>query len=269
VDWVYHPDSAEVQYANTVVREQGVQPALPRGKNDKGSCASDQFAGAPLYTSAVFDAGEQINLAQWQIQFSKYLQGKYGYNIRWYVHCTDGAWGQPGKMLVQRIAGAKAAGRKVVETGWKYGQPAPAVAAKPDDDPEPKPAPAPPPPKTDNRELATADGNAALTQCQNDRLVSGAFDCYMVQRAVYNYRMEKGAVPATVAELLSGDRLDCSGCINAMNTEMWASNRAMSNGFTLDKSKCVGPKFLASLKAKPYVNRAAELFAAALKACPK
>ena len=269
VDWPYHPDSAEVAFASTAVREQGGRtPAMPRDKNDKAYCASDQFAGAPLYTSAVWDVGGQVNLAEWQIAFSKYLQGKYGYNVRWYVYCTNNGRGNPARLVAARIAGAKAAGRKVIETGWKYGQPA-AVAAKPDDDPEPKPAPAPPPPKADNRQLAAADGAAALTQCQNDRLVSGAFDCYMVQRAVYNYRMEKGAVPATVAELLSGDRLDCSGCINTMNTEMWAANRAMSNGFTLPKSKCVGEKFLASIKAKPYVNRAAELFDAALKACPK
>lgn len=270
VDWPYQPDSAEVAFSYTAVREQGQEVVMPRGKNDKAYCASDQFAGAPLYTSAVFDIDDQaVNLAQWQIAFSKYLQGKYGYNVRWYVYCTDEGRGQPARLVAARIAGARAAGRKVIETGWKYGQAAAAVAAKPDDDPEPKPAPAPPAPKTDNRQLATADGSAALTQCQNDRLISGAFNCYMVQRAVYNYRMEKGAVPATVAELLSGDRLDCSGCINAMNTEMWASNRAMSNGFTLDKSKCVGQKFLASIKARPYVNRAAELFAAALKACPK
>jgi hypothetical protein len=194
----------------------------------------------------------------------KFLAAKYGYKGQGVdvtkqnpVHCGNGSWGDPARMVRARIAGATAAGRKIVETGWKPGDAASAAA------------PAPPAaPSAELREAATKDGAEAKTFCQNDRMLNGALDCYMVQRTVYNYRMANGP-GLSVAELLANDKLDCTNCINPMNADMWATSRAQSNGFSLPKAKCVGPKFVAALKAKPYVNRVKELFEAAMKACPK
>jgi len=263
VTWAYQPDSAEVQFSfNAQPSEGGYGPAYKLGPNDKGFCVTESFS-TPMYISSVFDLPTP-GLGEAPRAWTKFLAAKYGYKGQGVdptkqnpTHCGDGGWGDPARMVRARIAGAKAAGRKIVETGWKPGDAAPAAA------------PAPPaPPSAELREAATKDGSEALTFCQSDRMLNGALNCYMVQRTVYNYRMANGP-GLSVAELLANDKLDCTNCINPMNADMWATSRAQSNGFSLPKAKCVGPKFVAALKAKPYVNRVKELFEAAMKACPK
>lgn len=268
VAWSYNPDSAEVEFSYTALGEQGGHgPDLPKRKDDEGFCLTDNYA-EPLYTSAVFPVpASGANLGAWQIAWMKYLGGKYGFKGE--VYCSNNGRGDPRRMVAARIKGAKDTGRKVIETGWSYTAPA-AVAAKPDDDPEPpKPGAPPPPPSAQLRDAAAKTSSEALGACQNDRLVSGAFDCYMVQRMVYNYIIAHPADATTpAAAFLANDKLDCKDCINQF-AETWASNRAMSNGYSGPKSHCVGPKFLAAIKAKPYANRVKEFFDAAMKACPK
>ena len=107
--------------------------------------------------------------------------------------------------------------------------------------------------------------------CNNDRIVSGAFDCSMVSRAVYNYRIAHwgaDATPEPVAELFTGDKLDCSACLKPF-ASAWAASRAPSQGFALAPAQCVGKRFVELLKAKPYLNRVKEFLDAAMKACPK
>jgi hypothetical protein len=265
VPWTYDPDPAEVAFANTAVRTDATDmPDLPAGPSEEGFCVSDSFA-TPQYLSAVFRA-TSANLGEWQGAWMKYLAVKYGYKGDF--SCDNTGRGDPKRNLAARAAGARAAGRQVIDTGWKYGAPVPVAATHPDDDLEPAPAPKPAaPPPQQLRDLATSDGNAALTYCQNDRMLNGPLDCYAVQRTVYNYRMSHPTAEP-VASLLQNDKLDCSTCFNQF-MEMWASNRAMSNGYNSEKSQCVGPKFVAAMKAQPYVNRVHELFDAAMKACPK
>ncbi len=265
VPWSYDPDPVEVEFSNTAVRTDATDvPDLPAGPGEEGFCVSDNFA-APQYLSAVFHA-TNTNQAEWQIAWMKYLGAKYGYKGDF---SCDNAWrGDPKRNLAARAAGARAAGRTVIDTGWKYGVVAPTVATRPDDDLEPAQAPKPPaPPPQQLRDLATSDGDAARAFCENDRMLNGPLDCYALQRTVYNYRMAHPTAEP-VASLLQNDKLDCSTCFSQW-IEMWASNRAMSNGFTQDKSQCVGTKFVAAMKARPYVNRVKELFDAALEACPK
>ena len=270
VPWSYQPDPAEVQFSfAAVATDIDRSPEMPRDPTDQGFCVTEQFS-APLYSSAVFPATSQFNLAEWQIAWMKFLGAKYGYKGE--VYCSNSWRGPSARMMAARIAGARAASRQVVETGWKYVaivDPGP----KPDPDPEPvrgaaAAVAAAPPPQL--RDVAAKDGAAALTTCQSDRMLNGAFDCYSMQRTVYNYRL---AHPPTggepLATLFADDKFDCTLCFDASKTEVWATNRAQSNGFTFEKAKCVGPKFVALLKAKPYVNRVKELFDSAMKACPK
>ena len=276
VNWTYEPDSAEVEFSFTAPRVQGGEPLFKVPNQEKGFCVTNSFS-APLYVSAVFDwPPPAVNLAAAEIAWGKFLAARHGYTGQGVnpaqqnpTYCSEGSRGDPVRMIAARVAGARAAGRKVVETGWKFGAAAPGGSGKPDDDPEPKAAPGPPPPPSPElREAAAKDGAEALALCQNDRMQSGALDCYAVQRTVYNYRMAHGpGLP--VAELLANDKLDCTTCFTPYNADVWATNRAQSNGFSLPKAGCVGPKFAAALKAKPYYNRVKELFEAAMKACPK
>jgi hypothetical protein len=80
-----------------------------------------------------------------------------------------------------------------------------AGAAKPaDNDPEPAaPAPPPAPPSAQARDFATKEVAEVMALCNNDRMLSGAFDCNMVSRAVYNYRLahwSAGATPEPLAQ---------------------------------------------------------------------
>jgi hypothetical protein len=272
VDWKYRPDTAWATTSLTYVREQGSSgSAPPREPPDFGYC----FAGPPegaLQVSAVFDGKPTVNLAQWQIDFSKYLGPKKGFIGT--VSCRNGSKGQAERMVNARIDGARAAGREVVETGWKPGTAvSAAAAAKPDDDKEPAaPPPPPPPPSASARDFATKEMPEVMAFCNGDKMISGAFDCNMVARVVYNYRLAhwSAGTPEPLAELFSGDKLDCTQCIKQF-VEMWAVSRAQSTGYVLPAApaQCAGKRFVESIKAKPYLNRVKELFDAAVKGCKK
>src|SRR6266404_7229544 len=120
-----------------------------------------------------------------------------------------------------------------------------------DDDPEPAPRPAAKTPPADARDFAAKEGSAALTLCQNDRVMSGAFDCYRVQRAVYNYRIaHAGEVsPEPLIKLL--DKLDCSECIVDFRVKGWAQSAAQSRGLPAKAADCVAEHFLTHLHAEP------------------
>jgi hypothetical protein len=129
VEWTYQPDPAEVVFADTAQRADPGEPIYKTGTEKKGFCVTEPFS-QPLYVSAVFDFPQPANLAAAQIAWNKFLETKYGYKgapeLRTVinpVYCSDGGRGDPARMMAARVAGAKAAGRKVVETDWKFGSP--------------------------------------------------------------------------------------------------------------------------------------------------
>jgi hypothetical protein len=66
----------------------------------------------------------------------------------------------------------------------------------------------------------------------DDRMISGAFDCNPVSRVVYNCRLARlsaDATPEPLAQLFTGDRLGCTQCLKQF-AEMWAVSRAQSTG---------------------------------------
>ncbi len=275
VDWKYLPDSAWVAASFVYEHDQGLPGSTPpRAPTDHGYCFS-QPAGGALSVSTVFDGKPSLNLAQWQIAYSKYLGPKKGFIGD--VSCNIGSPNEARRMVRARSDGARAAGREVVETGWKYGDAAAAASAPPakaDDDREPAPPPPPPaPPSAQARDFATKEMPEVTAMCGNDRMMSGAFDCNMVARVVYNYRIANwsaGATPEPLAELIAAGKLDCTQCINQF-VEMWAVSRAQSTGYVLPQApaECAAKRFAESIKAKPYLNRVKELFDAAVKACKK
>ena len=182
------------------------------------------------------------------------------------------------QLLKDRVAGVRARNNKAVETGWRFGpgtasniKPRPCPTPKVDDDPEPVAVsrPAPPPPPADIRQFATKEVPEVLAYCQNDRMISGAFDCYCVQRLVYNYRMAHASEPGPpepFASLVAKDKLNCSNCIGQF-VSAWATSRAQSASLTLPVAQCVAKRFETSLRAKPYPAHVKEMFNAAIAAC--
>ena len=232
-----------------------------------------------MYFSAVFDTVGALNNQAWNDSFNDFLRKTY--SAEGLVTCTImNTVREAERNLKARVAGVRANSHKAVETGWKYDptvkitKAAPRPTPKDDDDPEPsnrpqQQRPAAQKPTVDIRDFAQKEGSAALTQCQNDRIMSGAFDCYRVQRTVYTYRIEHAgdARPETLGSLL--DKLDCSQCIVDFRVKGWAQSAAQSRGLQPNAADCVAQRFLTDLHAKPYPARATQIFNGAVTACKK
>ena len=229
-----------------------------------------------MYFSDVFDTVGPLNVQAWNNAFKDFLSKTYGFEAEVDAMCTVMNTVREAEFNLQaRIGGVRYNRHKAVETGWKFGpnavtRPRPKPTPKPDDDPEPaaqRPAPTPPP--ADIRDFATKEVPQVLAYCQNDRMVSGAFDCYCIQRALYNYRMEHAkdpGPPEPFASLFAKDKLDCSGCI-AQFVLAWATSRAQSASLPLPVAQCVAKRFDTTLRAKPNPRLVKELFNAAIAAC--
>ena len=112
----------------------------------------------------------------------------------------------------------------------------------------------------------------ALATCQNDRTMSGAFDCYRLQRVIYNYRMSHAhdaGPPEPLADLFAGEKLDCTDCIIDNQVKMWARSAAQSRGLVPTQADCASERFVASIQSRPYPNHVKERFDAAIAACKK
>jgi hypothetical protein len=132
-------------------------------------------------------------------------------------------------------------------------------------------ASAPGPPSAQARDFATKEMPEVTAKCNSDRVLSGAFDCSMVARAVYNHRLANwgaGGTPVPLEQLWTTDKLDCSQCVKPF-AAAWAASRAQSQGLQLAAAQCVGERFASAIKAKPYINRVQEVFDAALVECKK
>lgn len=117
--------------------------------------------------------------------------------------------------MAARIAGARAAGKKVVNTGWKYDPAAVATTnarpAQRDEDPEPVQRPAPPNPSRQASDTAAKEMPASLAYCQKDQAMSTVFNCDRFARVVYNYRMAHlNETPEAVASLVASNKLNCA-----------------------------------------------------------
>ena len=228
-----------------------------------------------MYFSAVFDTVGALNNPAWSDGFNDFLRKTY--SAEGLVTCTImNTVREAERNLKARVGGVRANSHKAVETGWKYdpthvasSRPRPKPTPKPDDDPEPPPRPVAKTPAADIRDFAGKEGSAALTLCQNDRVMSGGFDCYRVQRAVYNYRIAHAADvrPEPLVNLL--DKLDCSQCIIDYLVKMWANSAAQSRGLQASAAECVAQRFVTNLQAEPYPGHAKKLFDTAFAACKK
>ena len=70
-----------------------------------------------------------------------------------------------------------------------------------------------------------------MAYCQNDRMMSGAFDCYCLQREVYNYRMahaNDAGAPEPLADLFAKDKLNSAGCIGQFVDDVGQESGAVS-----------------------------------------
>ncbi len=265
VDWTYLRDEAAAAVSFNRTGDTRNPPPPPPA--DHGFCVAGVFPG-PVYLSVTFDAAPPVNIGQWSMMWFRFLGGKYGYKGT--IQCENGTLDGARRILKAWSDGARAAGRNIVETGWKYDAAAnTASAPRVDEDREPpRPAAGAASPTTDARKLAGKEAPAALAYCQKDRLLSVVFDCLRVQHAVIAYRTAHSAgTPEPLASLFTGDKLDCTQCLDNYKQAAWAKRQALAQRMKAPAATCVSKEFVAKLKAKPYPNRVQEHFDAAVAAC--
>jgi hypothetical protein len=170
-----------------------------------------------------------------------------------------------------RIEGARAAGRKVVDTGWRYD---PATAAVPkatpkDDDPEPAKRPAAPPASQDVRAAATKEIPDAQAYCQKDPAMSAFFICQYFSRSVYNYRIAHPGDTQSIASLVAGEKLNLSECIDNMRVMYWVKDRAAVQKLSPQVTNCAVQNVITTLSKKPQLSRMKEFYNEAVAACSK
>ena len=106
-----------------------------------------------------------------------------------------------------------------------------------------------------------------MAYCQNDRMLSKIFDCYRVQRSVYNYRMEHGASDS-LASLFKEEKVNLAEAIGT-GLGQWVRDRATAQGLDNKITNCIEQKFNVSFYDKPYISKMNEIYAASVTACKR
>lgn len=227
------------------------------------------------YFSAVFDtSGSRVDPA-WDNAFNNFLKKNYGADGL--ANCTSMATVREAtRLLHDRVVGLRANNHKAVETGWKFdptdiaaNKPRPKPAPTPDDDPEPvakqRPAAQPAPQSQSIKDFAAQEGPQVLAYCQKDPMLSKIFDCYRVQRSVYNYRMEHGS-SEPLASLFKQEKVNLAEAIGT-GLGQWVRDRATAQGLDNRVTNCIEQKFNVSFYEKPFISKMQELYNASVAAC--
>jgi hypothetical protein len=231
-----------------------------------------------MYFSAVFDTVGALPIPAWNDAFNEFLRKTYGIQPEVEPTCTImNTVREAERNLNARVGGVRANNHKAVETGWRYNaslvvtKPAPKPKAKVDDDPEPtprRPAAQTAPPSQSSKEFAMKEGPLVLDYCRKDPILSRVFDCYRVQRAVYNYRMQNGRTDS-LASLFTQEKLNCAECIDNGAVMLWVRERTTAQKISQKVSNCIEQKFIVGFYDKPYISHMQEIYKASVAACNK
>ena len=271
VDWSYvvDPDLVAASYSH-----MGEDIAAVVGRNRKPTntyCVSDSAQGT-LYTAGPVETGMSVNLSLWSRGFDQLLRQKYSFKGQ--VHCNIWNPQDAGRLMGARVAGARAAGKKIVNTGWKYDPSAVATTnptpAQRDDDPEPVQRPAPPNPSRQARDMAAKEIPETVAYCKKDPSLSTVFNCDSFGRVIYNYRMAHvNETPEPVASLVASHKLNCAECIDNTRVSLWVSKRADADKLGPQVTNCVSQNVIVTLYKTPEATRLTEFYKQAVAKCSR
>ena len=270
-DWKYVVDEDLVAASYSHMGEDIAAVVQLKRKPNHTYCLSDSTQGT-LYTAGPVDTGMGPNMSLWSRGFEQILKEKYAFKER--IYCNMGSLQEVERLMAARIAGARAAGKKVVNTGWKY-YPAATVAtnarpAQRDNDPEPVQRPAPPNPSRQASDTAAKEMPASLAYCQKDPALYAVFDCNRFARVVYNYRMAHlNENPEAVSSLVASNKLNCAECIDNTRVSLWISNRGNADKLDQRVINCVTQNVIVTLYKKPEANHLRDFYNEAVVTCKK
>ena len=232
-------------------------------------CLSDSAHGT-LYIAGPIDTGTGVNLSNWYRGFDQLLKQKYSSKEQ--VYCNVGSPQEDERIMSARVAGARAAGKKIVNTGWKYDSAAVATTAPAprDNDPEPVQRPAPPNPSRAASDNALKELPDSKAYCQKDAAMSQVFICDNFARVVYNYRMaHTNEAPEALASLVAAHKLNCAECIDNTRVSLWVEKTAAADKLNPKATNCVSQNVIVTLYKTPEANQLREFYKQAVASCSK
>lgn len=271
VDWKYVVDEDLVAASYSNQGEDVAAVVQRKRKPDHTYCLSDSAQGT-LYTTGPVETGTATNMSLWYRGFDQFLKQKYSFKEQ--INCNLGSRQDDERIIAARIAGARAAGKKVVNTEWKYDPAAAATTnarpAQRDDDPEPVQRPAPPNPSRQASDTAAKEMPASLAYCQKDQAMSTVFNCNSFARVVYNYRMAHlNEAPEAVASLVASNKLNCAECIDNTRVSLWVDKQGNADKLDQRVINCVSQNVIVTLYKKPEANHLRDFYKEAVAACRK
>jgi len=273
LEWNYKPEPGHVRLVPRPGMPRASGPITPQA--DHTFCISDSYQNTVYFTGPVATP-QSVAMYSWINGFTQFLKGKYSFQGR--VYCNMGTAEIARRLVNAHLDGARAAGRKVIETDWKYdaSQVTNTSSSRPADQDEDRPSaprPAAQPPNLQARDFAIKEGPRALSHCVSDRLMASAFDCDCLRRQISTYRLNHvsdtlSASPTPLEELFKGDKFECKSCIQVeWKFRMAVRSFARSPGEPQAMADCTIEKFHTLLQAKPYPSQSRELLNEAKSAC--
>jgi len=271
LEWNYRPQPGTAIAVIGPIPQHRM-PRVNTAQADHTFCISDAYQNT-VYVTGPVATPPPVAMYLWANGFTDFLKGNYSFQGR--VYCNMGTAEGARRLVNAHLDGSRAAGRRVVETGWKYdaSQVTSSRPAVQDEDREPAQRPAAQPPNLQARDFAIKENPRVTAYCVHDRVMAAAFDCDCLRRQIATYRKEHvsdtlSASPTPLEELFKGDKFDCRSCIQVD----WKFNPAVRGVMHLPGSSeavrvCVVEKFRALLTAKPYPSQSQELLDQAIRAC--
>jgi len=272
LEWNYRPEPGTA-IAPIAAIPQHRMARVNTSQADHTFCISDVYQNT-VYVTGPVATPPPVAMYAWANGFTDFLKGKYSFEGR--VYCNMGTNESARRLVNAHLDGSRAAGRKVVETGWKYDATQAMSQSRPvaqDEDREPAQRPAAQPPNPQARDFSIKENPRVTAYCVHDRVMAAAFDCDCLRRQIATYRKDHvsdtlSASPTPLEELFKGDKFDCRSCIQVD----WKFKPGVRGVMRLPGSseavrECVVEKFHALLTAKPYPSQSQELLDQAIRAC--
>ncbi|HEX6715805.1 MAG TPA: hypothetical protein VF088_01765 [Pyrinomonadaceae bacterium] len=160
VEWTYPPERAgaivSVGRPGQHIAGGGVTP-----QPDHTFCISDTYQNTVYFTGPVATP-PPVAMYSWVNGFTDFLKGKYSFQGR--VYCNMGTSASAQRLINAHVDGSRVAGKRVVETGWKYDASQATLPSRPavqDEDREPAQRPVAQPPNLQARDFAIKENPRA------------------------------------------------------------------------------------------------------------
>ena len=271
-DWNYLRDEVAIKAAFNAPRGQGdyvnVEGGLPP---DHMYCVTDAFNNTVYYADLIKLTNPSINPSS---DYFRFLQQKYSFKGNF--NCSAINEQQAKLYLNARLAGARAGGKQVVNSGWppsNFNTTAEASNDRYKDNDQPSQGPNySQPTRPTQAQAINAVASQAAASCAHDPAMLRAYTCTCLQVRIHDYLAQHPAVMVsgtpTAASLLAGTAYEPEKCINDSIAKTLARETANSAGLKSPAAlDCAGQKFVTALHANPIPSKAQAQLDAAIKAC--